>query len=722
MTGKLRGLEDIENLVFNDLTSFNPYQGHITYCGRRATLTPADAMGALRKELVDTLGKEAAKVILTRYGYSCGHEDAIHFARDSGLNFPDPRLVVVGPQLHMFQGIAEVISKKLEIDDATGHYLMEGQWNNSYEAEQHLRLFGQDDDPVCWTLTGYASGFSSQAFGTQMICLEEKCLGRGDDHCAWSLVPADKLGPEHDEILKHFTPLNIKDQLNLLEQKVQDRTSRLEASETRYRDMIEDLPEMVFALDDEGQLLQLNGAGRRTVGIDKDKLYDINITDLVSRKQRRKALNYFKRISKETETTQFETVFAAADGREFPAELTITPVRKSGKNIGYRGLAMDITSRHEREKELTDKANRQAVREQQTLERINDAMFVADLKGKFTYINGRMAKLLDIEPEKAQGRRFSDFMPESSATSLQNDINQRLKGEPPHPFQVTVSGGEETQRVFEVSTSLLLDDDTPFAVIGFARDISRRRELEAQLAQSSRLAALGQFASGIAHEINNPMGLISGYAEDLLDVLADKPDGLNGDELADLKQNLQTIQDQAYRSKYITSNLLSFARKRTIYPEPTNLVETVQERVDFLLESGKYNSQGINVQAEPNLPFLMTDPFLCGQVILNLLKNADDAMEGTGFVNVRIYRTPGHIEVEIADQGTGLKPDVMEKIFDPFFTTKAPGQGTGLGLSICYGIVGELGGSITCGNQPEGGAWFRVSLPLEHSSIEGEDQ
>lgn len=722
MSGNSRLFEDVENLVFNDLVSFDYSRGSITFCGRRATLTPADAMGALRKELVDALGKEAAKVILTRYGYSCGHEDAIHFARQSELELPDPRLVVVGPQLHMFQGIAEVISSKLEFDDDKGHYLMEGRWNNSYEAEQHLRLFGYDDDPVCWTLRGYASGFSSMAFGTQMICIEEKCLGRGDDYCAWRLVPATEPGPELKDVKKHFMPLNIRDKLNSLEQKVQDKTSQLEASETRYRDLIEDLPEMVFTLDDEGRLLQLNAAGRRAVGIKKFKPNDITILDLVAHKHKDKMFSYLKLLSRETVITHFETVFYTADGSMFPAELTITPVRRQGENIGYRGLAVDITSRHQREKQFTDHAHRQALREQQTLESINDAMFVADLKGKFTYVNGRMAKLLDVKPDKAQGRRFSDFMPEDSAASLQNDINQRLKGEPPHPFQVIISGMDEPQRVFEVSTSLLVDGETPYAVIGFARDISRRRELETRLAQSSRLAALGQFASGIAHEINNPMGLISGYAEDLLDVLEDKPDGLDKQDLVDLKQNLKTIQEQAYRSKYITSNLLSFARKRAICPEPMDLVEIVAERVDFLLNSGKSKCEIIDVKAEPNLPLLMTDPFLCGQVFLNLLSNADDATEGKGSITVSIYRTSEHVEVEFADQGPGMKPEVMEKVFDPFFTTKAPGQGTGLGLSICYGIVGELGGSITCGNRPEGGAWFRVSLPLALQSTGGEDQ
>ena len=146
-------------LRFSDFVRFDPDQGKIDFCGRRAVLVQADAMGALRKELVDTLGLDIAKVILSRYGYSCGYGDA----RDLGPHMSaqdDAEFVLAGPRLHGFEGVAQVRTTSLKVDNEGGHHEMSGTWGGSYEAEQHLRLFGLSAEPVCWTVAGYASGFS----------------------------------------------------------------------------------------------------------------------------------------------------------------------------------------------------------------------------------------------------------------------------------------------------------------------------------------------------------------------------------------------------------------------------------------------------------------------------------------------------------------------------------------------------------------------------------
>ena len=182
--------------------------------------------------------------ILTRYGFSCGHEDAGLLA--AYMN-PDTieQFVRGGPRVHMFSGIADVETHELEVDRERGHYRMSGFWRRSYEAEQHLRLFGRSDESVCWTLAGYASGFASYVFNTDMICVEHECEGRGDDHCAWTLMNAADCSPELAGLRKYFQPLNIKDRINVLEGKVHERTRELEASEQRYRNLIEDLPEKI---------------------------------------------------------------------------------------------------------------------------------------------------------------------------------------------------------------------------------------------------------------------------------------------------------------------------------------------------------------------------------------------------------------------------------------------------------------------------------------------
>ena len=266
--------------------------------------------------------------------------------------------------------------------------------------------------------------------------------------------------------------------------------------------------------------------------------------------------------------------------------------------------------------------------------------------------------------------------------------------------------------VLEVNSTLFVGRDVAEGVIGVARDITARRQMERELAQANRLSALGQFASGVAHEINNPLGLVSGYAEEL-QALLDECTPLGDDRrLAQLRRGLATIQQQAHRCKAITANLLAFSRRQSASLETVDVGLFVAERLAFFNDAGLTRGVELAVDIAPGLPQAGTSPALLEQVLQNLIKNACDAMNGSGRIDIAARAVGEGIEIEIGDSGPGFAPGVAERVFDPFFTTKPPGKGTGLGLSICYAIINELGGRIACGNRPQGGAWFRLVLPL----------
>ncbi|MGE5548468.1 MAG: XylR N-terminal domain-containing protein [Solirubrobacterales bacterium] len=577
------------DLSFADLVKFDSDAGTIDFCGRRAVLVQAEALGALRKELIDTLGLETAKIILTRYGYSCGQNDARNLGSAHGhLSLSD--FVMAGPRLHMFEGVARVGIDSLYVVPGESNFTMSGTWQSSYEAEQHLRLFGQASEPVCWTLTGYASGFSSTVFQTPMICIEDRCVGRGDPVCSWRLIPADSCGPELDEQRKSFMPLNLTQQINLLEQKVAQRTADLVASESRYRDLVDNLPEIIFSLDSLGRLVHLNRAGRRRLRLDLDGRM-VPLARLMPLQHRRRLARLLGQLGEKRAEGRIEVTLRSLEGEEIPAQLQVSPVMDGELLTGYRGLAIDISQAQARERKLVEYAS----------------------------------------------------------------------------------------------------------------------NLETQLLQATRLAGLGQFASGIAHEINNPMGLISAYAEDLFDALDELPEHPTAQRL---RRGLATIQEQAYRCKFITQNVLSFARDQAVNLETADLSALVREKVSFFADRASARNLDVRLELAPDLPTVRTDPVLLGQVLLNLMKNAADALEGRGTIWISMGIARNRLRLEVGDSGPGLAPDVIDKVFDPFFTTKAPDQGTGLGLSICFGIVRSLGGTLTCGNRPAGGAWFRVSLPL----------
>ncbi|NMG46271.1 PAS domain S-box protein [Aromatoleum toluvorans] len=701
-----------DQLDFYSLVEFAPDRGAIEFSGRRAILLHTDAMGALRKELVETLGADIAKVILTRYGFSCGHEDA---GLLPGFMHPDTveEFVRGGPRVHMFSGIAEVETHSVEVDRERGHYRMSGFWRHSYEAEQHLRLFGRSDEAVCWTLAGYASGFASYVFQTDMICVEHACEGRGDDRCAWTLMNATDCAPEFSGLRKYFQPLNIKDRINVLEGKVYERTRELEASEQRYRNLIEDLPEMVFALHVSGRMLQLNKAGRTRLGISPEQLPRMRLKDLVLPAYRTAAANFLKSIATARTATRLDVVMCDAEGCPVPMRLQVEPVLKGDRIVGYSGLAIDITAQQERERKLTEYAARLENREQQIQDIINDAVYILDLDGRFSFVNARMAELLGVPADRAIGCSCGELMLHSSAQRVERDFRRRLNGECGPPFEIMLAASGAPNRLLEVSSAVLSTDGGPEGVIGVARDITARREMERQLAQANRLSSLGQFASGIAHEINNPLGLVSGFAEELQALMEAIPGARSNPDFDVLRQGLTTIQEQAQRCKAITDNLLLFSRKQAVPLEVVDAGMLVRERLSAYRDIGLTRGLEVDLSLDAALPRIATNPTLLDQVLRNLIRNAGDAMNGAGRVSVILRPAEGGVDLEVLDEGPGLPAGVIDHVFDPFFTTKAPGRGTGLGLSICYGIMTELGGRIECGNRPEGGAWFRLHLPAD---------
>jgi len=405
-------------------------------------------------------------------------------------------------------------------------------------------------------------------------------------------------------------------------------------------------------------------------------------------------------------------------GLPVPMRLQVEPVFKDDKIVGYSGLAIDITAQQERERKLTEYAARLENREQQIQDIINDAVYVLDLDGRFSFVNARMAELLGVPADHAIGRSCSDLMLHSSALRVERDFRRRLAGEGGPPFEIMLAPGGAPNRLLEVSSAVLSTDGHPEGVIGVARDITARREMERQLAQANRLSALGQFASGIAHEINNPLGLVSGFAEELQALMESIPGAQSNPDFDVLRQGLTTIQEQAQRCKAITDNLLLFSRKQAVPLEVVDVAMLVRERLDSYRELGLTRGLDVELRTEGPLPTVATNPTLLDQVLRNLVKNARDAMDGRGRVVVVLRPSGAAVELDVLDEGPGLASGVIDHVFDPFFTTKAPGRGTGLGLSICYGIMSELGGRIECGNRPEGGAWFRIHLPGDVAGIE----
>lgn len=285
--------------------------------------------------------------------------------------------------------------------------------------------------------------------------------------------------------------------------------------------------------------------------------------------------------------------------------------------------------------------------------------------------------------------------PESLVRSRTFD-NPRLSG----AFSVTM-------------TPLVNDEEETVGRVLVARDITVQRRLEAdrealrvRLAQSEKLAALGQFVAGIAHEMNNPLQGIMGHLELLID---------HSEAAIPVRQELRRIYRESTRASRIVRNLLVFTGSRRI----TRRMLRIDRVISRALASRRValDRGGIQVvrRSSDAVPSILGDPLLLQQALLNLLINAEHAIKARGdggSIELTTDARDDQVIVKVRDSGTGIPPDVLPRVFEPFFTTKEVGKGTGLGLAITYGIVQEHGGTVAAANAQEGGAEFTITLPV----------
>lgn len=237
-----------------------------------------------------------------------------------------------------------------------------------------------------------------------------------------------------------------------------------------------------------------------------------------------------------------------------------------------------------------------------------------------------------------------------------------------------------------------------------------------QVIETGKLAAIGELAAGIAHEINNPVAIMmekAGWIQDLLE----EAEFEQGENLSEVEKSLEEIKTQARRCKVITHKLLSFARKTDSRPQSVQLNDLLEDVIGLSEQRAKYAGVSIQKHFCENLPALEVSPTEMQQVFLNLINNALDAMEKKGgSIDITTRRIKKRVTVEIADTGPGMPAANIDKIFEPFFTTKPVGKGTGLGLSICYGIIKKLGGDIDVESELDKGTTFFIHIPVEETA------
>lgn len=273
---------------------------------------------------------------------------------------------------------------------------------------------------------------------------------------------------------------------------------------------------------------------------------------------------------------------------------------------------------------------------------------------------------------------------------------------------------DEKFRHFEIIASPLKTGPTGERnVLLFKRDVTLEKEFQAQFYQAEKMATVGALAAGVAHEINNPLAAISGFAEGLQRRIVRIEGKVERAILDDFTEYTDTIIKECLRCRDIVQTLLTFSRPVAASLGPVDMNQCVRDTL-FILKHHFKEQHNITVKTElqDNLPVIMGDESQLKQVIINLFTNAFDATRQGDIIRVITHEGEmGGVELIVEDSGCGIPVELHDKLFEPFFTTKPVGQGVGIGLSTCYSIVKNHGGEITVTSKEGKGTFFKVSLP-----------
>lgn len=398
-------------------------------------------------------------------------------------------------------------------------------------------------------------------------------------------------------------------------------------------------------------------------------------------------------VRREGRAPRLETVRLSRDGRRVPVALTAVAVRdERGELVGRSCAVEDLSAlqqlreRLATQEQLLAHISREAV----------DAIVGVDLSGRITSWNRGAEKLLGLTPEAAVGRSLGELAGEADLGRLLERVRRRgaVRG---LRMDWRDAAGEEVP--VDVSAARL-EGQGAEGVALVARDLSARLRLDRQLMRSEKLAVVGSLAAGLAHEIGTPLNVISATAEYLM----------LDSEREEQRAGLEGIVGETERISRLVKELLSFARGGREGRVAVHLDEAV-ERVRSLLRIPlERKGLTLEVDLDPALPPVDSEPDGLHQILLNLVLNASQAVGEGGRIGVRARAEAGLVSVEVHDDGPGVPAEARERIFDPFFTTRA--DGTGLGLAVCARVVSTHGGDLQVADGPWGGASFVVQLPV----------
>ncbi len=480
---------------------------------------------------------------------------------------------------------------------------------------------------------------------------------------------------------------------------------RLRESEERLRAIVETTPECVKIVDRDGCLIYMNPAGLEM--IEADRLEHVDVAELVAPEYRRQwRANHARVCAGESVTWEFDVI--GMKGARRRMETHAVPLPLPDGTFQQLAVTRDITARRRAEERLRESEALLAA----FMKHAPIGMYLKDADGRYLLANPEMAKVFGKPVEEVVGRTAAELFGSEEAAMVAAFDREILETGRPHRVEEFLPEHDSYAWSMVVRFPVSLEGEQPTRIGGFDIDISDRKRAEAELErsrealyQSEKLTALGSLLAGVSHELNNPLSIILTLAT----LLESKTAGTEHGERA------RKIRTAAERCARIVQTFLAMARQKAPVRgrvDANDVVRTALELTGYTIRTA-----GIEIltRLAPDLPPLWADADQLTQVLVNLIVNAQQALEEKAGQRVLQIHTSasrdGIVRIEVVDNGPGVPLELRRRIFEPFFTSKPQGVGTGIGLALSLGIVEAHDGSLQLTNPPEGGACFVVELP-----------
>jgi PAS domain S-box-containing protein len=513
-----------------------------------------------------------------------------------------------------------------------------------------------------------------------------------------------------------------------LEQALQD-------SQARLAGILESAMDAIITADDSQRILFFNKAAEDMFAYSAGEVIGKPVSLLIPDRFRDRHQEHIRRFGVTGVTNRtmgkLGTLYGLrANGLEFPIEASISQIQLAGGKL-FTVILRDVTERVQAERELVESEQRFRA----TFEQAAVGIAHIDTEGKFLRVNRKICEILGYHREEMLTKTVQDV---TYPQDLQADLDlksQVLSGEI-HTYKLEKRLIRKDSSITWVNlTSSLVREPTgePKYLIRVIEDISLRREAEAalqakndeiksmtqQLWQTAKLATMGELAASIAHELNNPLAILSLRTESLLQSISHASiSDASIPEAAAERRDLMIMEQEIERMANLVANLLQFSRPGQRQVSTLNLTGEVDQTLDLIRNYLVNRHVTVLRDYQKDLPLIQADRQQLRQVFLNLFTNASDAMPDGGDLTIRIWSEEAtrRIIIEVKDMGAGIPPDQIHQVMEPFFTTKTDGKGTGLGLAICRRIVEEHGGSLRISSPGRGlGTSVLIELSREHN-------